>query len=208
MGRLTPVVKNLLILNVGIFLIQMITGGLNSPVTYYLSLYDWRSEYFLPYQHLTHMFLHADLGHLFFNMLWLFFMGPMLESVFGEKRFLIFYLASGLGAGALHVGLHYFTVDPIYTQAINIPMLGASGAIAGVMAGVVFYFPNTEIILFPLPIPIKLKYFVLFYVGRELFNGIGSLQGQDSGVAHFAHLGGMLVGALIILYWKKGGSKL
>lgn len=192
MFNLTPVVKNLLILNVGMFIIQSLSSGFT---THYLSLYDFRSEYYMPYQFLSHMFLHGDFMHLLFNMLWLVFMGPMVEQYIGDKKFTLLFLISGLGSALLHVGANYYELSP-RSGMIDIPMLGASGAVAGVMAAVAYLYPTRSMMIFPLPIPIKIKYFVLFYAVRELMNGMGA---AETGIAHFAHLGGLLFGFIFIL---------
>ena len=201
MNRLTPVVKNLIILNVGIFLLQ---GLIPQDVERSLMLYDFRYEGFMPFQLFTHIFLHGGFMHLFFNMLWLFFMGPIIEQYIGEKRFIILYLVSGIGAGVLQ-NLSYVLDSP--ELAMYIPSLGASGAVAGVMIATALKMPNMEIIIFPLPMPVKMKYFVMFYAGKELLSG---LNGANTGIAHFAHLGGMIFGAILILLWgqmDKGKSE-
>ena len=194
MNRLTPVVKNLIILNVGIFLLQ---GLIPQDVERSLMLYDFRYEGFMPFQLFTHVFLHGGFMHLFFNMLWLFFMGPIIEQYIGEKRFIILYLVSGIGAGVLQ-NISYMYDSP--ELATYIPSLGASGAVAGVMIATALKMPNMEIIIFPLPMPVKMKYFVMFYAGKELFSG---LNGANTGIAHFAHLGGMIFGAILILLWAQ-----
>ena len=194
MNRLTPVVKNLIILNVGIFLLQ---GLMPQEVERSLMLYDFRYEGFMPFQLFTHFFLHGGFMHLFFNMLWLFFMGPIIEQCIGEKKFIILYLVCGIGAGVLQ-NLSYIYDSPDF--AVQIPSLGASGAVAGVMIATALKMPNMEIVIFPLPMPIKMKYFVMFYAGKELLSG---LNGADTGVAHFAHLGGMIFGAILILLWDQ-----
>lgn len=192
-NTLTPVVKNLIILNVGLFLLQVLTG---SWVTEMLSLHDPRVSDFRPFQVFTHMFLHGGLLHLFFNMLWLVFMGPMIERMFGDKKFLFFYIFTGLGAAGLYLASQIYL-----SNTIGFSMLGASGAISGILIATAYYFPNSEILLFPIPIPIKMKYFVLGYAGWELFKGFNPNIGVDN-VAHFAHLGGMLFGYLLIKFWE------
>jgi membrane associated rhomboid family serine protease len=194
MNRLTPVVKNLLILNVGIFILQ---GLLPGSVEGALMLFDFRYSEFMPFQLFTHMFLHADLLHLFFNMLWLYFMGPLIEQYIGEKKFIILYVVSGIGAGVLQNFSYMFDYPDM---AVGIPSLGASGAVAGVMMAAALKFPNMEIVLFPIPIPIKMKYFVVLYAAYELFQGMSR---ANTGIAHFAHLGGMIFGAILILLWNQ-----
>jgi membrane associated rhomboid family serine protease len=205
MNRLTPVVKNLIILNVGLYVIlniilpkthEVMTAdgpALMSDVAYRLSLFNFSSPEFSPYQLFTHMFVHGGFMHLFFNMLWLFFMGPIVEQIIGEKKFIILYVLSGLGAGLIQNFSH------MYDPSVSIS-LGASGAVAGVMMATALKVPNMEIIIFPLPMPFKLKYFVMFYAGREVFSAMSK---SYSGVAHFAHLGGMLIGLILILLWDQ-----
>ena len=208
--NLTPVVKNLLILNAGMFVLQFLftetvfTPGVGyhkvETVTHYLSLHDPRTPEFKPYQLLSHMFLHANILHIFFNMLWLVFMGPMIERLFGEKKFLFFYIVSGIGAAVLYlVGQYYTAPDTNYT------MLGASGAVSGVLIATAMYFPNSEIVLFPIPIPVKMKYFVIFYLGYEVFQGCNPAM-RTGNVAHFAHVGGALFGFILIKIWQKWPS--
>lgn len=194
MNNLTPVVKNLLILNIGVFLIQMIS---NDFITNYGMLYNPEMSQFQPYQFFTYMFLHAGLGHIFFNMLWLFFMGSKLEMFMGEKKFISLYLIAGLGAALFHFLVNKFLfMDPPWA------LLGASGAVAGIMMGAALYFPNDEVIIFPLPIPIKIKYLVIFYTVFEIYKGLTA----NDGVAHFAHVGGLLFGFLYIKIFSNNSS--
>ena len=200
-NQLTPLVKNLLIVNVLIFVLQQMGGGY---VTQYLSLFDFRSDYFMPHQLITYMFLHGGMGHIFFNMLWLFFMGPILERSLGDKKFFILYMVAGVGAGLLQLGANYIQnpVELMYSNGMSVfdvPTLGASGAVAGIMIAVALLFPNTEIYLYMM-FPVKLKYFAMFYVASELYSG---LSGANSGIAHFAHLGGMLFGFVLIKIWNQ-----
>jgi membrane associated rhomboid family serine protease len=223
MYRITDVVKNLLILNVLMYIGTMWLGEPTGKTLQQLvgmgggDMSDWgrlrfalffpTSEYFQPLQIVTHMFMHGDITHLFFNMFAVFMFGPPLESLWGAKRFLFFYLVTGFGAMLLHILVQY--IDMAYlggaSYLINIPMLGASGAVFGLLAGYGLMFPENRIMLLFPPIPMKAKVFVLIYAGIELFLGLGQF---DTGVAHFAHLGGALFGLLIILYWRKYGSRL
>ena len=217
MYRVTDVVRHLLIINILVFIGAYLLGDPtydlptnHSQFTwgrYWLAMFYPTSEFFRPYQIVTHMFMHADITHLFFNMFGLFMFGPPLESTWGPKRFLYYYLVTGAGALFLYmviqfIQLNYGGADPRF---INIPMMGASGAIFGLLAGYGTMFPNSTIQLLIPPIPLKAKYFVLIYGGIELFLGVG---GFNTGVAHFAHLGGAITGFLLILYWKNYGSKL
>ncbi len=202
MNRITEVVKTLLIINVIMF---FGTNMLSNEMKYSLMLYFPTSQFFQPFQLVTHMFMHGSRSHLFFNMFALFMFGPPLEALWGPKKFLFFYLFTGFGALALHLGVTYIELQngSIPTNAINIPMLGASGAVFGLLAGFGMKYPNTVLqLLFP-PIPIKAKYFVLIYAGLELFLGVSGVQ---PGVAHFAHIGGALFGYLLIQYWLKTGK--
>jgi membrane associated rhomboid family serine protease len=228
-----PVVKNLIIINAimlfGTFILQ--TRGID--LTSILGLHYFESSEFRPYQLVTHMFMHGGLMHLVFNMFALWMFGRVLESVWGPKRFFIYYFVTGLGAAALHtfvnfVEFHYLAsrMDPesvqmvmsqgteIFNQGknfsdvdtgklnliLNIPTVGASGAVFGILLGFGMLFPNTQLMLLFPPIPIKAKYFVMGYGAIELFSG---LTNSGSNIAHFAHLGGMLFGYIMIRYWKK-----
>jgi membrane associated rhomboid family serine protease len=165
------------------------------------------------------MFMHGGWGHLFFNMLALWMFGSILENVWGSKRFLIFYMLSGLGAAALHLGSLYIELTDQIAQLesmgphlqnteqfqqllanVNSPTVGASGAVFGCLAAFGYLFPNSLVYLY-LFIPIKAKWFVIIYAGLELWLGVSNSAGDN--VAHWAHLGGALVGFLLVLYWNK-----
>ena len=217
MYRISDTVKHLLIINVLVFLGSMLLGDPSSDVMlslinersnlfadwgrYRLAMFYPTSEYFTPYQIITHMFMHGNMGHLFFNMFGLFMFGPPLESVWGPKRFLGYYLITGFGALGLHLIATYAEIQMMggSSYLINVPMLGASGAIFGLLAGFGMLFPNATIMLLFPPIPIKAKYFVLIYAVIELFLGVSNI---SQGVAHFAHVGGALFGVLLVLYWR------
>jgi len=236
--NMTDVVKNLLILNVLVFLAKIILQNRGIDLDHILGMHYVESAAFEPYQAVTYMFMHGGLFHIFFNMFALVIFGSMLERVWGPKRFLIFYFITGIGALVLHVLVQYFQiqslmskVDPqLMTETIdflkgkgleliqngqnttsepygsinalyNVPMVGASGAIFGILLAFAMYFPNTKLqLLFP-PIPIKAKYFVGIYVLVELYMGYSNNTGDN--VAHFAHLGGALFGLILVLIWKK-----
>lgn len=195
MLRFTPVVKNLIIINTVIFLLQILLPGLH--LTEYLSLWNVRSDYFKPYQLFTYMFVHSPEGfsHIFFNMLTLVFIGPLLESYWGPRRFLMFYVICGIGAGVFNV-----LIDLFFGVGGFSIMLGVSGAIYGVLMGFGMQFPNMEIMLLIPPIPIKAKYLVF------LLGGMTFLLDRSGNVAHFAHLGGVIVAFILIQIWRKGGS--
>ncbi len=217
MYRLTDAVRHLLIINVLAFLGAFLLGDptYNLPFShpgftwgrFWLGMFYPTSEFFRPYQIVTHMFMHADFGHLFFNMFGLFMFGPPIEATWGARRFLFYYLLTGFGALALFMLIQFLQINYWGAPAdlINVPVLGASGAIFGILAGYAMLFPNSIIQLLIPPIPIKAKYFVLIYAGLELYLGVG---GFNTGVAHFAHLGGALSGFLLILYWRKYGTNL
>lgn len=196
MLRLTPVVRNLIIINTAIYLLQVILPGLH--VTEYLSLWNIRTEFFKPYQLFTYMFVHSPEGftHIFFNMLTLVFIGPILENFMGQKRFLIFYVVCGIGAGVFNV-----LIDLFFGAGSFGIMLGASGAIYGVLMGFGMVFPNMEIMLLIPPIPIKAKYLVF------LLGGMTFLLDRSGSVAHFAHLGGVIVAFILIRIWGTSGGR-
>jgi len=230
MNRLTEVVKNLLIINVIFFLGQLILQQhIDTSMGY---LHFPLGEGFMPLQLITSMFMHADFGHLFFNMISLFFLGPMVEQTLGPKRFLVLYLTAGLVGSLAHVGIDYIQyvqmsgqieaemlaqiksegyeiinqgknyTDPLYANfnlTLNGRSLGASGAVYGVVIAFVTMFPKMKLMVFPLPIPIPAAIVGIFMVGYGVVSGIGQLQPN---IAHFAHLGGALVGFLMVHYWK------
>jgi membrane associated rhomboid family serine protease len=206
MYQVTPIVRNLLIANIAVYLVQsFLRIDLATTFGYHnFSLHEM--GLFNPIQIFTYMFLHGGTGHIFSNMFGLFMFGPMLEHFLGSKRFLILYIVSGIGACLLHgvINLYeisQFPVDsPEYTMMMSIPMVGASGAIFGMLGAFARLFPNTEMIIFPLPIPVKAKYLVSLYALFEIFSGVYNVM---PGVAHFAHIGGLIFGILLINYWNK-----
>lgn len=175
---------------------------------------------FMPIQIITHMFMHANLGHIFFNMFGLLMLGSILERVWGPQRYLTFYMITGFGSVLLHMAVQAFmvfkatgTVNPTMALLDAHPevwgtyfssTVGASGAIFGVLTGFGVLFPNTELYLMFIPIPIKAKYFVSVYILIELYLGIQMSSGDN--VAHFAHLGGALFGFLLVKYWNKNSN--
>ena len=191
---LPPVVKNILFINIFVFIIDWLLTRLGYPITNLLALWSIGSGYFKPYQILTSMFVHANFLHIFFNMFGLVIFGRILESVWGSKRMFILYFVSGFGAAGLQLLVNYL-------MHITAPMIGASGAIFGLLAAFALLFPNVELMLIFLPIPIKAKYFVPAYAIITLVLGVSHIRGDN--IAHFAHLGGAIFGFLIALYWKK-----
>ncbi len=193
--QLPLVVKNILIINVILFAVKrlweihIIPPGLN--LDRYLDLFPIGTEYFKPHQFITYMFMHADTSHLFLNMLAVYMFGSILESLWGPKRFLNFYLLCGLGAAALQLAISSFQNE--YTI-----LLGASGSVFGLLVAFAMMFPNTELRLYFL-IPVKAKFLVIGYALYELYNGFYA----HDNVAHFAHLGGLAVGIIMMLIWKR-----
>ena len=259
---LPPVVKNIIIINVVIFAAtQLSQYALNTDfMVRHLALFPFRSPLFEPHQIITHMFMHANVMHIFFNMFAVFMFGRILEQLWGSKKLLVFYTITGLGAAFVHLTVNYFQMShlmdlanqfnssPTYTQfnlivnkyypggasnqvtsfmqqwfykpddlsfvpqakqvveyVVNtnmmIPTLGASGAVFGLLIAFAMMFPDVELMLIFLPIPIKAKYFVPFYALAELFFGVAGFKGDN--IAHFAHLGGALFGFILVKLWKR-----
>ena len=254
-ARLTPMVRNLLLITVAAYLIPSILGW--SRINAYLGLWHISSPNFQPYQFLTYMFAHGGFMHLLFNMLGLIFLAPLLEQFWGPKKFLTFYLITGIGAGVFYEGVKYaqtipmknkmeeYTANPnpddfavymakyapqhynglydfieyysehpvegkrqsvsyveqVYAAVINVPMVGASGAIYGILMAFGMLFPNTQLMLLFPPIPIKAKYFVLILGGFAIYSQLMNSGGDN--VAHLAHLGGMLFAFIMIKIWAK-----
>lgn len=186
---LPTAVKHLLIINLIVFLatIALERYGLYA-ITNSMALWSIQSGLFKIWQPLTYMFMHASIDHIFFNMFALWMFGCILENYWGTKRFLIYYLVCGLGAAAINL-----------LVAPGGPTVGASGAVYGILLAFGMTFPNEYIYLYFL-LPIKAKWFVVIYAALELFEGV--FHSMD-GIAHFAHLGGMLFGLLLILWWRK-----
>lgn len=179
-----PVVINLIIINALVFLLQQAI----QPLTSYLALWHPLTGKFEVYQLITHMFTHAGWMHLLFNMyaLWLF--GSMLERNWGSVRFIIFYLACGFGAAAAQL---LIAPSPV-------PAVGASGAVMGLLAAFAYTYPNVQFFIIPFPFAIRAKWLVVIYVAIDLFGGLGFAR---SGIAHFAHLGGLATGFLLMIFW-------
>lgn len=184
------VVKNILIINVALFIGKFLLQG-TIDLDRYLDLYPIGTPYFKPHQFITYMFMHADVGHIFFNMFAVYMFGSMLENIWGAKRFLNFYLLCGLGAAAVQLAISSFNNE--FTV-----LLGASGAVFGLLVAFAMMFPNTELQIY-FVLPVKAKYLVIGYGLFELYNGFFA----HDNVAHFAHLGGLAVGIIIMLVWKR-----
>jgi membrane associated rhomboid family serine protease len=262
-----PVIKNIIIINVLLFgLTQLSIYVLHSDIMIrHLALFPIRSPLFEPHQIVTHMFMHANLAHIFFNMFGVFMFGRILEQLWGSKKILIFYTVTGLGAAFIHLTVNYFQIShlmnlanqfnaspsyPLFNQIVNkysmggaseqvvnfmqqwfykpddpsfvpqakqvveylvgsnlqIPTLGASGAVFGLLIAFAMMFPDVELMLIFLPIPIKAKYFVPVYAFLELFFGVAGFKWDN--VAHFAHLGGALFGFILVKIWKRNQFKI
>ncbi len=258
MFNLTPMVKRILIINVALLALGSI---LNIDLSHLFGVHYIFSENFYIFQYVTYMWLHAGIGHIFSNMFAVIIFGPMLERVWGSKRFLTFYLITGIGAGLLYgvadtiekgnlkakteayisnpnpedfyIYVHEYksqrfdtvalgdfadeyyddannsnyieqsvsVVNQIYNDLTNIPMVGASGAVFGILLAFAMLFPNTELLLLIPPMPVKAKYLVFFYGLYELYSEINRTSGDN--VAHLAHLSGMLIAYIILKYWQQ-----
>lgn len=208
---------NLLLINVVLFVAMnlmpggMEHGGLGEQLALKLSIYFPASPFFHFWQPLTHMFVHATWGHLFSNMFALWMFGRIIEYDLGSKKFLIYYFVCGLGAALLQMGVNWMEISSFISggegqraiSAINTPMMGASGAVFGILLAFGLMHANSVIMLLIPPIPMKAKWFVIIYGLIELFTGV---YGRADGIAHFAHLGGMLWGFLLLVYWKRKGK--
>ncbi len=222
MDNLPTITKNLLIINVLCFFGTLVARKYGIDINDLFGLHFFLASEFNPVQLLTYMFLHVNFGHIFFNMFAVWMFGRVLEQVWGPKRFLFYYLFCGVGAGLIQELVQYIdyaavlsSYDYIRTETGPIPMgeylnwfntVGASGAVYAILLAFGMSFPNSPLFIFPLPFPIKAKWFVVGYAVLELYLGLGS----SDGVAHFAHLGGMLFGLVLILYWRKknGGQRI
>ena len=235
MNGIPTITKNLLAINVLMFLALYVAGEHGIDLNSILGLHFFMSDGFQPYQLVTYMFMHGSITHLFFNMFALYMFGRTLEYMWGPKRFLVYYLLAGIGAAlvqeavglvrynialdgmspyevqevfergldAMRQGMNF--VDPSLGKlnlVLNSTTVGASGAIYAILLGFGMLFPNEQMFVFPIPFPIRAKYFVIGYAVLEFYLGVS---GTADGVAHFAHLGGMLFGFLLILYWRKKG---
>ncbi|MCH7402859.1 rhomboid family intramembrane serine protease [Belliella kenyensis] len=254
--NLTPVVKNLLLINIGVFVIaSYFMPGLEKI----FALYYVESASFLPTQFVTYMFMHANFWHLFSNMFGLFIFGPLLEQFLGPKKLLTLWMVCGVGSGLLYSGYNAYKIHQLDQEIeafyanpspdtfndfvkdnrhlfksgvydfideysknpesksliqrakenyngirdiqINIPMVGASGALFGILIAFAMFFPNTELLLLFPPMPVKAKYLVLFYGLYTVYNIFNNNPADN--VAHFAHLSGLIVGGILVYYWKR-----
>lgn len=252
-ANIQPVTKNLLLLNIAMFLLTMFfdSQGQGIDLGSLLGAHYFGTPLFQPYQVVSHFFMHGGFFHILMNMYVLVIFGSFLERLWGPKRFFIFYVASALGAYLLYAGVGFFDIMQLkqnignsyavadinglfkefgdvtnlqYNEIINkyhlndfqigalqeyywkskIPMVGASGAIFGVMAAFAILFPNTELMLIFPPIPIKAKWLIGGYFVFELYNSFQNNAGDN--VAHLAHVGGAIVGAILVLIWRRTGK--
>jgi len=230
-SNLPPVVKNLLMINLVLFIPVWLFDHF-SPVgwwTQHLAVYYFDSPKFEPWQLITYMFMHGSFEHILFNMFALFSFGPMLEYTLGSKKFFNFYFICGLGAVALQLAVQAFEVHAI-TGGLTIsnpsldssyliyadkaqklydiyqtPLVGASGAIFGLLIAFGMIYPNAELLIFFIPVPVKAKYLIPVYVVIEVVLGFGQFGGDN--VAHFAHIGGALFGFILVKLWRIQGPR-
>ena len=213
--RTTPIVLNLIIINALVFFAQTAFGYGSFDL---FALHHYKSEYFRPYQVVTHMFMHGGIFHLLFNMLALWMFGSVIERVWGPQRFLTFYFICGVAAALAQMGSYIFDFRQIdqmmltadqYEQYQTIlrrnATVGASGAIMGILAAFGYLFPNTTLFIMPIPFPVKAKWAVIGIMALDVFGGVVDVPGDN--IAHFAHLGGGIVGFLIVLYWNRTNKK-
>lgn len=206
-----PATTNIIIINV----LVMIMIVLNEQfMIEHFALFYPASPFFRPWQFITHMFMHGGFWHIFFNMYTLWIFGSVLERTWGWKKFLVFYFVTGLGAAFLHTGVQYIEAQVYMSQIAEgsqqamaalhqlklTPTVGASGAIYGLLLGFAMLYPDARLTLIFPPVTLKAKWFVIIFALIELVTGVTGIGG---GIAHFAHLGGMLFGWLLIMYWKK-----
>jgi membrane associated rhomboid family serine protease len=241
LNNIPQVTKNLLSLNVMLFIVSLLLAGNGFNLGQYLGAHYFNSALFQPYQIITHMFMHSqtDFMHILFNMLLLVMFGAHLERIWGPKRFFIFYIASGLGAFFLYNSIGVWELMQLKSELFNLGydidvlnhkisnnyldqieiiqpfhqealqryveltlsnMVGASGALFGVLAGFAVLFPNTQLMLLFPPIPIKAKYLIGAYLLFEIYS---SISGPNDNIAHLAHVGGAVIGIALVLYWRK-----
>ena len=218
MRSIPEIIKHLLIINVLVFIGSQVVGTLIFDL---LALHYPKNDLFGVWQLVTHMFMHGSFSHILFNMFGLWMFGSPLAQMWGKNKFLFFYLSCGLGAAALQLLVYHLqiqdwlesmvaqgiTLDQAYTYLeqgqtlFNVTMVGASGALYGVLVAFAFMFPNAELMLLFLPIPIKAKFFVPLVLLLDLFFGFSSY--SMGPIDHFAHVGGALTGFAMMWYWKR-----
>ncbi len=217
-----PVTKNLIIINVLFFLGGVVATRYGIDLSTYLGLHFFMADDFNPAQLISYMFMHGGFTHLFFNMFAVWMFGRILEQIWGPKKFLFYYIACGIGAGLIQELVQYIqyavqlsAYDKVdLGEGMIVPMaqylnlmntVGASGAVYAILLAFGMLFPNEKMFIIPIPFPIKAKYFVAGYAIIELMQGIAN--NPTDNVAHFAHLGGMIFGFILIMYWKKKKNK-
>lgn len=226
MRSIPETIKQLIIINVIFYFGSQFIGNLGYDI---LALHYYENEKFLISQFITHMFMHGSPSHILFNMFGLWMFGSPLEQMWGRQKFLFFYISCGLGAALLQMLVYYSQIQNLYQvielnnlslsdpqlilnfmserdysnaiTAFNSVMVGASGAIYGVLVAFAFSFPNSKLMLLFLPFPIKAKFFVPLLILIDLFFGISSF--SVGPIAHFAHIGGAFIGLIMVLYWRK-----
>ncbi len=225
-ANIPPVVKNLLIINIIFFIATLVFENMGIELANYLGAFYFNSPHFRVWQPITYMFMHGGWAHIFFNMFALYMFGPAIEYFMGSKRFFNYYFITGLGALALQmlvqaIEVHGILGSFIFDQTVNLnitpengaklhdiyaaPMVGASGALFGVLVAFGVLYAETELYIMLIPIPIKAKYAVIGYIVVELYLGLSQHQGDS--VAHFAHLGGALFGYILLKVWRLTPSK-
>ena len=211
MSNVPPAVKNIIIINV---LVMVMTSLREGFMFEHFALFYPTSPFFRWWQPVTHLFMHGGFMHIFFNMYAVYIFGSVLERIWGTKKFLIYYFVTGLGAALVHTGVEWLQMQYWMTAAAEgstaaltsihalkmTPTVGASGAVFGLLMGYAMLYPDSIMTLIFPPISMKAKWFVLIYAAIELLTGI---TGTGAGSAHFAHLGGLIFGFLLIYYWKK-----
>lgn len=218
LSSIKPVTKHLLIINILIWLASIVfEQKFNIDLFRQLALHYWKSDLFNPAQFFTYMFLHdkSSFVHVFCNMFSLFMFGSLVEHVLGSKRYLLYYIVCGLGAALVQELVWQFTLPEFFkalnpetgelvlVSAYDIPTVGASGAVFGILLAFGMIFPKMKMYIIPFPFPIQARFVVIGYGLLELFFGV--TRSMDD-VAHFAHLGGMIAGIIMILYWKHNGT--
>lgn len=220
MMNMPPVTKNLIIINLLFFLAKLVAVRYGVDLDNLLGLHFFLAPDFNFYQFFTYMFMHGGVTHILFNMFAVWMFGRVMESYWGGRRFLLYYVVCGLGAGLVQEGVQYvqylwqglgaydtvnigYTVISMGDYLNRWTTIGASGAVYGILLAFGMSFPNERQFIFPLPVPIKAKFFVIGYAVIELLSALGN---SGDGVAHFAHLGGMIFGLLLILYWRRNSG--
>ncbi len=199
MGRMTDAIKHLIIINVLFYLITFMVPNMEDKMMELFALFYPTSSYFRPWQFVTHMFMHGGLMHIIFNMYALWAFGSPLEQLWGRNKFFFFYFSAGLGAALVYTLANYFFHD------YNAVAVGASGAIYGVLVAFAMNFPNAKLALIFFPVPIAAKYFIPIIIVGDLFFGFTKY--SVGNIAHFAHVGGALIGFIIMWYWKQNQFK-